>query len=188
MPHARRTASRGRGPAGDLQSDREPPAQRRYRLRRFRPLGLGRGRRLRPRRRVSAPDRPGGDRRRLIEPGAPPRARTRHRPCLRPPLCAGDRRHRLCDLVPADPRSRPRRPQFRRAQPRRGPRLPHPPRLGQPRGFRPHRRRLEDHKPHPPPPRRHAGRARDPEKARWPADFPDWRTGPTRVSAMRRRV
>ena len=82
------------------------------------------------------------DRRHRGEPGAPPRDRTGHRPFCRASVCPCHRRHRLCDLLPADPRAGPGRPRFRGAQPWRIARLPRPPGLGQPLGFRAHRRGL----------------------------------------------
>jgi hypothetical protein len=56
------------GPVRDLQSDRQPSAERRYRRRRLHRLGVDRGRRVRPWRRVFPVGRTSGGRQRVANP------------------------------------------------------------------------------------------------------------------------
>ena len=137
-----------------------PPAERRYRRGRVCRERLGRGRRLRPGRRISAAERAGGDCGGLVQPGASPRDRGRHRAFCRAPLCTDRGRQGGRDLLPADPCAGPGRANVRGAQSRGVARLSCAPVVGQPLGVCAHERGLEDQPAHFAAARRHRAGAR----------------------------
>src|SRR6266436_1916547 len=110
------------------------------------------------------PDRTGGNRRRILEPRAPPGDRAGDRAFCRLALCADHWRHGVRNILSADPRAGPCRSAVRCPQSWLVARLPRASRFGQSLGVRAHRRGLENQAPHPAPARRHRAGSRDLER------------------------
>src|SRR6516225_8435577 len=157
----RTAASPDRGPLRDLQSHRQPSAQRGYRCWRLHGFGVDRRRRVRPWRRIRPADRTGGDRRRVLEPRAPPGDRAGDRAFCRLALCADHRRHGVRNILSADPRAGPCPSAVRCPQSWLVARLPRASCFGLSLGDRAHRRGLENQAPHFAPAGRHRAGSRD---------------------------
>ena len=132
--HTRTPPARHRGPPRNLQSDRQPPAERRYRRPGLCGSGLYRGRRIRPRAGPDQHHRQQGDGRPAGEPGAPGRDRRRARPFHRPAPRHDRWRRGGGHLLSADPDAEQIRRGNRSAQSWLFARLSHPSRGHQPLG------------------------------------------------------